>query len=281
MRALQLRLLPDPRPLVERLGPGFFRNLPTQPGVYWLEDAAGTVLYVGKARNLRQRLASYRVANPETLPRRRLRLLHLARRIDWQLCADEAGAIAREKELLLTLRPRFNRAGVWPVSVRFLVWRRHGDSLEFRVSTRVDDGWEGHGPGGAGMDRLRQVLVRLLWCGLVPGRDLSDLPAGWFEGCLPECVSLDLRPAPAVLKAHVEAAVQNLLGGRVTELSGWLEATRVQPGSAFSRVALAADLDWVKQHLAPDEGLADPWGPPGPDPGPRLAAPSAYRPGDP
>src|SRR5215472_1310343 len=110
----QLLLFPDPRPLVERLGPDFFRRAPDRPGVYLMRDAANTVLYVGKAKSLRKRLASYRVANPDRLPRRHLRLLRAVEHIEFEECVDEPSALARESELLLSLRPRFNRAGTWP-----------------------------------------------------------------------------------------------------------------------------------------------------------------------
>ena len=42
------------RPLEETL-----RTLPAQPGAYLMKDAAGTVIYVGKAANLRSRVRSY------------------------------------------------------------------------------------------------------------------------------------------------------------------------------------------------------------------------------
>ena len=58
---------------MERLGLAFFRQAPEKPGVYLMCDGANTVLYVGKAKNLRKRLASYRVANPDRLPCRHLR----------------------------------------------------------------------------------------------------------------------------------------------------------------------------------------------------------------
>ena len=112
--ASQTLLFPDPRPLVERLGPDFFRQLTDRPGVYLLRDANGLVLYVGKAKNLRKRLGSYRVANPDRLGRRHLRLLSQVARIELQECADESAALAEEAELLLALKPKFNRAGVWP-----------------------------------------------------------------------------------------------------------------------------------------------------------------------
>jgi hypothetical protein len=44
--ASQTLLFPDPRPLVERLGHDFFRQLSDRPGLYLMHDAAGLVLYV-------------------------------------------------------------------------------------------------------------------------------------------------------------------------------------------------------------------------------------------
>jgi excinuclease UvrABC nuclease subunit len=113
----QLGLFPPPRPLVERLGEGFFRALPSRPGVYLMCGPQEGVLYVGKAKNLHKRLASYRVANPERFPRRIIRLLHRVTRIEWDECTNEAAAIDRERTLIVLLMPRFNSAGkVWPPS---------------------------------------------------------------------------------------------------------------------------------------------------------------------
>ena len=71
-------------------------------------------MYVGKARNLRKRLGSYRVANPERMPRRIIRLLHQVRRIEWDVCPTEEAARHREELLICVLAPKFNAAGkVW------------------------------------------------------------------------------------------------------------------------------------------------------------------------
>ena len=115
MSLSQLWLFPHPKPLVERLGDEFFRLLPPRPGVYLMCGPREGVLYVGKAKNLRKRLASYRVANPERFPRRMIRLLHRVTRIEWDECADDSSARFREEQLILVLQPRFNAAGkVWP-----------------------------------------------------------------------------------------------------------------------------------------------------------------------
>jgi hypothetical protein len=115
MRSDQLWLFPHPKPLVQRFGEEFFRGLPQAPGVYLFCGPSEGVLYVGKAKNLRKRVGSYRVANPERLPRRIIRLLNRVTRIEWDECASEAAARFREEALIAALQPRFNVAGkVWP-----------------------------------------------------------------------------------------------------------------------------------------------------------------------
>jgi hypothetical protein len=139
MAAGQLWLFDPPKPLVERFGEEFFAALPTGPGVYFFCGTAEGVLYVGKARNLRKRLGSYRVANPERLSRRIIRLLHQVRRIEWDECPTEEAARQREELLICVLAPKFNAAGkVWErrngVLSRFererIKWERAGLSLE-------------------------------------------------------------------------------------------------------------------------------------------------------
>src|SRR5438552_2664056 len=177
----QLLLFPDPRPLVERLGADFFRHAPEFAGVYLMRDAAERVLYVGKAKNLRKRLGSYRVANPARLGRRHLRLLQAVTRIELQQCADETEALAREAALLRTLRPRFNRAGTWPGLPRFVAWRVTAAGLELAVTTAIQLGWDFHGPLGGAALPLRAALARLLWCALHRDRGVTLVPEGWFD----------------------------------------------------------------------------------------------------
>lgn len=111
MAAGQLWLFDPPKPLVERFGDEFFSALPSCPGVYLMCGETEGVLYVGKARNLRKRLCSYRVANPERLPRRTIRLLHQVRRIEWDECPTEEAASQREELLICVLAPKFNAVG--------------------------------------------------------------------------------------------------------------------------------------------------------------------------
>ena len=149
----QLLLLPPVRPLGERLGHEFFRAVPPRPGVYLMCGHGDGVLYVGKAKDLRQRLGSYRSANTERLPRKLRRLLVAVERIHWDECADEAAALERERELLLTLRPRFNTVGVYPAPALRLGWEAEPDAFAVGIGPDADDLAHRSGP----LRRVRPV----------------------------------------------------------------------------------------------------------------------------
>jgi excinuclease UvrABC nuclease subunit len=93
--------------------------------------ASEGVLYVGKASNLRKRLAAYRVANPERMSRRMIRLLNQTRRIEWDECQSEEAAGYREELLICVLAPKFNRVGkVWPRTGRIMAKRWEGRKIK-------------------------------------------------------------------------------------------------------------------------------------------------------
>src|SRR6516225_1480623 len=83
------------------------RLAPTSPGVYRMLNAASDVLYVGKAKNVRKRLASYaRVTAPQ--PARIQRMIAATVSIEIVSTATETEALLLEANLIKQLRPRFN-----------------------------------------------------------------------------------------------------------------------------------------------------------------------------
>ena len=245
----QLLLIPDPKPLVERLGREFFRQVPEGPGVYLMRDASATVLYVGKAKNLRRRLGSYRVANPQRLRRRHLRLLRAVESIEFQRCLDEPSALARESELLRELRPRFNRAGVWPGPPRFVAWRLSPDGFELAVTSAAEPGWIWYGPTGSGAIAIRAALVRLLWHALRPERGLAQMPKGWFHGRLSDTAVIPKRSA----LSSFSPAAQNLtrlFSGDVAPFIQWIRDCAGQPVHRFDLAVLEEDLDAVARFFS-------------------------------
>jgi hypothetical protein len=243
----QMLLFPDPRPLVERLGQEFFRQLPEHPGVYLMRDAADAVLYVGKAKNLRKRLGSYRVANPDRLPRRQLRLLRAVARIELEACPDELVALARESALLRKLRPKFNRAGTWPGLTRFLAWQLHGDGLDLTVSETVAPGWCGYGPMGSGAVHLRAMLVRLLWSAIFPERGLAGMPEGWFRGDFGEVARIRRGSGVDSILEESEMRLRQLFDGAGDEFGEWVRARISAVNHPFELAAIEEDLEAITE----------------------------------
>jgi len=242
----QLLLIPDPRPLVERLGADFFRELPDRPGVYLMRDAAEGVLYVGKARSLRKRLTSYRVANPDRMPRRHLRMLRAVARVELHECSDEAAALDTEAKLLLALRPKFNRAGVWAGPERFLAWRTNADGFDLDVTTSPEPGWESRGSLGAGAIHLRAAILRLFWCVAHPDRNLGDLPQGWFRGRGRGLLTIARRDAREAAIEQFGPGLAGFFDGQTAEFLDWLREGTAGRTHPFEIASRDADLEVVE-----------------------------------
>jgi excinuclease ABC subunit C len=82
-------------------------SIPTEPGCYLWRDRHGRVVYVGKAKNLRARLASYFGAWSGLGPRTRA-MLEAARSVEWIVCGGEVEALHLEYNLIKEHRPRYN-----------------------------------------------------------------------------------------------------------------------------------------------------------------------------
>ncbi len=82
-------------------------EIPTSPGVYRFSDRHGRVLYIGKAKNLRARLANYFQPLHSIQPRTR-RMLALAARLDWTVVATDTESLVLEHTWITEFKPPFN-----------------------------------------------------------------------------------------------------------------------------------------------------------------------------
>jgi len=81
--------------------------LPSSPGVYLHKDGSGTVLYIGKALRLNQRVRSYFQESTELAPRTR-NLVQRVQDFDYIVTASENEALVLEDQLIKEYRPRYN-----------------------------------------------------------------------------------------------------------------------------------------------------------------------------
>ena len=96
-----------------KFGPELLETVPSQPGVYRFLDGTGVVVYVGKAGDLKRRLAQYRNAGTTRRGRKPHRIMRDATSIEWQTHETELEASLEEIRLIQQLKPKHNVVGAF------------------------------------------------------------------------------------------------------------------------------------------------------------------------
>jgi hypothetical protein len=168
-------------------------------------------------------------------------------RIEFQVCASEAAALAREAELLRNLRPRFNRAGTWPGTPRFLGWRVTAEELALALAPALMPEWRSYGPLGGGAFALRAALVRLLWCVLHPARGLAGMPQGWFGARHREVVAIPRHQAAVATLELAGARLEALMAGDAEGFTAWVCEHTASQTHPFEVSVREADLETITE----------------------------------
>ena len=86
-----------------------WRQTPHKPGVYLMKDRQGAIIYVGKARDLKKRLANYFSPSQATLSNHKTRaLIHAIASFDYYEVRNEQEALLLESKLIKDYRPHYN-----------------------------------------------------------------------------------------------------------------------------------------------------------------------------
>lgn len=85
------------------------KDFPKSPGVYFMKSRNGEILYIGKAKNLRERLSTYLGYNSEHTDKIK-KLLKSVRTIEFEITNSELSALILESKLIKKHKPRFNSA---------------------------------------------------------------------------------------------------------------------------------------------------------------------------
>lgn len=248
-RQLELFLVRKPRPLRRILTPERLRAVPRSAGVYWfVGDRPGRpglhILYVGKAVDLRRRLAGYRVSSPDRLPPALGRWLAHVREVRWQTCQSHADAVRYEAELLQLYHPPGNRQGTHPQSRWFAGIRLQGEVLLLARAARprADGEWFGAFTHRATFGILSRCLWRV-WSTSAQG---PDWPLGWWEGYGPAQVRFRFSEdrGGEEERERWRERLRRFWSGESDELLTWLrdEAATWTGGESWKRWGFERDL---------------------------------------
>jgi excinuclease ABC subunit C len=192
-------------------------ELPEQPGVYLFHTARGAVLYVGKALNLRRRIASYFHQRRRQPPKVR-RMIGRARAVTIHETGSELEALLLESSLIKQQRPPFNQLSTAYVALPF-VKLTLGEPFPRVVLTRelIPDGGQYLGPfprleSAAVVLAALQRLFPLRTCetAVLPGVFPAPCEAYHLRKCAAPCVG---PHTAATYDTHVEALLALLAQG--------------------------------------------------------------------
>ncbi len=184
---LELRVPDDLHPLDNAAAAEKVKSFPHKPGVYLMKDAAGRVIYVGKAKDLRNRAGSYflKAAAEE---QRTSRLVQEIRDIDFLEAESEVDALLLEARLVKNVQPKFNQLLKDDKTFPYLEihTREEFPRVEFTREPK-ERGTKLYGPfasasGLRGAIQVLQKIFRFRTCGLEIHED--DQRWQWFRPCL-------------------------------------------------------------------------------------------------
>jgi excinuclease ABC subunit C len=239
----------------------FVRTLPRKPGVYRMIATDGEVLYVGKAKSLRSRVAAY--TQPTRLATRLMRMVSATTTMEFAVTDSEAEALLLENNLIKRFRPRFNVLLRDDKSFPYIVIRRDTDwpQLAKHRGTR-EPANEYFGPfaSATAVNRTLYALQRAF-----PLRSCSD---GVFATRTRPCLQYQIKRCTAPCVGRIEKPeydaivedVRGFLGGRNREVQQAL-SQRMEQASAnleFEGAAVLRDRIRALAHIQSHQSIALP-----------------------
>ncbi|MGD9882900.1 MAG: excinuclease ABC subunit UvrC [Reyranella sp.] len=255
----------DPKPSEGSLADGmriiaeFVRTLPRKPGVYRMIAADGEVLYVGKARSLRSRVAAY--TQPTRLEIRLMRMVSATRTMEFAITDSEAEALLLENNLIKRFRPRFNVLLRDDKSFPYIVIRRDTEwpqLAKHRGTREPDNEYFGPFASATAVNRTLYALQRAF-----PLRSCSD---GVFSTRTRPCLQFQIKRCTAPCVGRIDRAeygtivdeVRDFLGGRNREVQQALSQRMEQASSdlEFERAAVLRDRIRALAHIQSHQSIS-------------------------
>ncbi|MCW2411954.1 MULTISPECIES: excinuclease ABC subunit UvrC [unclassified Sphingobium] len=216
---------------------GTLKTLGTRPGVYRMQDARGDVLYVGKARALKNRVSNY--TQVDRLPRRLQRMVSQTRSMTIVTTQSEAEALLLEAQLIKRFRPPYNVLLRDDKSFPFILLREdHAfPRVQLHRGARRYKG-QYYGPF-AGAGQVRKTLNALQKLFLL--RSCTD---SFFANRSRPCLLYQIRRCSAPCVGRINEAdyaaltqdAQDFLGGKST-------AVQARLGEAMNAAAESLDYE--------------------------------------
>ncbi|MBN8809289.1 MAG: excinuclease ABC subunit UvrC [Sphingomonas sp.] len=212
------------------------KTLPTRPGVYRMQDARGDVLYVGKARALRNRVTNY--TQVDRLPKRLQRMVAQTRSMTIVTTNNEAEALLLEAQLIKRFRPAYNVLLRDDKSFPFILLRADHDYprvQKHRGARRAKGNYYGPFASAGSVNNTLNALQKLFLL-----RSCTD---GFFKTRDRPCLLYQIKRCSAPCVGRIDqAGYAELVGDAKDFLAG--KSTKVQAKLGAQMEAAAGAMDF-------------------------------------
>ena len=212
------------------------KTLPVRPGVYRMQDARGDVLYVGKARTLKNRVTNY--TQVTRLPKRLQRMVAQTRSMTIITTRTEAEALLLEAQLIKRFRPPYNVLLRDDKSFPFILLREDHEFpriQKHRGARRIKGEYYGPFASAGSVTRTLNALQKLFLL-----RSCSD---SFFENRSRPCLLFQIKRCSAPCVGRIDGVAYDELVGEAKEfLAG--KSTGVQARLSKSMAAAADKQDY-------------------------------------
>ena len=213
------------------------RTLPTRPGVYRMTDAGGDVLYIGKAKALKNRVTNYTQVN--RLSRRLQRMVAQTRDMTIVTTNSEAEALLLEAQLIKRYRPPYNVLLRDDKSFPFIFLREDHDfpRISKHRGARVGKGsyygpFASAGAVNATLNALQKVFL------------LRSCTDSFFANRTRPCLLHQIKRCSAPCTGRIDdAAYAELVGDAKAFLSGKTQEAQKKLGTAMQAAAETRDYE--------------------------------------
>ena len=220
------------------------RTLPTRPGVYRMQDSRGEVLYVGKARVLRNRVANY--TQWERLPSRLQRMVSQTRSMTIVTTNSEAEALLLEAQLIKRFRPAYNVLLRDDKSFPFILLRADHDYpriMKHRGARKAKGNYYGPFASAGSVNTTINALQKLFL--------LRSCTNSFFARRDRPCLLYQIKRCSAPCVGRIDEAgygelvreAKDFLGGKSNAVQRKIEAQMAEAAEAldFERAAMLRD----------------------------------------
>lgn len=269
-----LQLFPAEPFLENKLGKEAFEKIPRQPGIYRLYDADNTLLYVGKAKNLRKRLFSYKRASAGKTTRKEAALIRRIDRFEFDVLSSETDAFLHENRWIRNYRPEFNHQNKHIETYYYIILylTNRGLGLEYSMTPAVP-----LIPGNDSVERLptfnqigfrvksarlfgcfkghRSVrihlgyLIRLIWLTMNHTMHPYNLPSRLSRNLAPRRYFFDTEMHQQSQSEKIYSYITEWFTGRSPDLVYYLIQRLPEKKSRFQKEFLCSVTDYLLSYF--------------------------------